>query len=283
MNSQERFSADLEALLLELCEQMDGPPTLSEFLEILEWSADDIYSGPLKFEAVLADRIVTAESNQTRVPELSDSIFSDVASVLSALAKGSGTHVTPQGLASILLIFVNDHAGNLLDVARGDVTSLSVALAGSGVEVVVGDVLGIPATDGSWYAAVVVARNRFGLALGLFQTRFEFCPSMHSEGFVPHGFPLYTDDAMLSNGSWEVIGHDDTLVAHFSPDPEIYHSPGFWPGVDVGEFGAAESPSGDIRLIGREEARAVGLAAGTYQHSYMSEFLGQSLGGLMDR
>ncbi|MFJ7592955.1 hypothetical protein ACIQZO_37395 [Streptomyces sp. NPDC097617] len=283
MNSQERFSADLKALLLELCEQMGGSPTLSEFLEILEWSSDDIYSGPLKFEAVLADRIVTSESNQTRVPELSDSIFSDVASALSVLVNGSGSHVTPQELASILLIFVNDQEGNLLDVTRGDVASLSVMLAGSVVEVAVGDVLGIPAADGSWYAAVVVARNRFGLALGLFRTRFEMCPSMHSEGLAPHGFPIYTDDAMVSNGSWEVIGHGDARVAQFPPEPEIYHSPGFWPGVDAGEFGAAESPSGGIRLIGSEEACAVGLADGTYQHSYMSEFLGQSLGALMDR
>ncbi|MGW7439595.1 hypothetical protein [Streptomyces sp. NPDC054849] len=283
MNHHAKFSADLTAVLLELSEQIDSPPSLSEFLELLEWSSDDIYSGPLQFEATLAGRIITSESNQSRVPELGDSLFSDVASILSGLIKGSERHITPTELANILLIFINDQADHLMDVTSGDVTSLSVVPAESAAEVTVGDVLGIPAADGGWYATIAVARNRFGLALGLFQGRFESRPSMHPEDFTPYRFPIYTDDAMVSNGSWYVVGHDDALLSHFPPEPEIYHSPGFWPGIDFGEFGAAEDPSGGIRLIGGEEARAVGLTDGTYQHSYMSEFLSQSLSELLSR
>jgi hypothetical protein len=50
-----------------------------------------------------------------------------------------------------------------------------------------------------------------------------------------------------------------------------------WPGVDLGEFGAAESPAGIIRLIGAQEAREVGLLGGAYQQTYMGEVLQQLL------
>ena len=62
-------------------------------------------------------------------------------------------------------------------------------------------------------------------------------------------------------------------------EPEIYHKPGQWSdlGIDTGEFGAAETGNGTIRLIGPDEAREVGLLDGTYRQVETAEVLQRRL------
>ncbi|MFF3379929.1 hypothetical protein ACFYXF_44120 [Streptomyces sp. NPDC002680] len=282
--SSDDVSVKLAAILLEFSEMVGSSPSLKEFLQLLEWSWDGVYSTPLAFKATLTDGTVYSGPEGSRVPELGDSMFTDMADILADLSdERSGRPVSPSDLVDILLPFINDEAVNLVDVSSGDVSRLSIAVTGSATEPEVGDILAIPA-DGIWYAVIVVARNRFGVAVGIFREEFDSLASVHPQLSVAWQFPVYSDDAQVLNGSWEVVGHDESLLAAFPVEPEIYHSPiPVWPGRDFGEFGAAETPAGDIRLIGSGEARAVGIMDGSYRQSYSSEFLQQSMGSLVSR
>lgn len=86
--------------------------------------------------------------------------------------------------------------------------------------------------------------------------------------------PVYSDDRLIVNGEWLVVGNDGRLRELFPAEPEIYHRPGLAP--EVGEFGAAESPDGTLRQIDQEEAEAVGLHDRSYNQAYDCGYL-QSL------
>ncbi|MFB6904588.1 hypothetical protein ACQZM9_11570 [Streptomyces sp. P11-1] len=279
--SGDHVRVKLAAIVLEFSEMTGSLPSLKEFLQLLEWSSDGIYSTPLAFEATLADGTVYSGPEGSQVPELSDSLFTDVADILAGLSdEGSKNPVPPSDLADILLPFINDEAATFMDVSSGDVSRLSTAATGSATKPEAGDILAIPA-NGSWYAGIVVARNRFGVAFGIFREKFDSLASVSPRHSTACKFPVYSDDAQVLNGAWEVVGHDESLLSTFPDEPEIYHSPiPVWPGRDFGEFGAAETPAGDIRLIDGDEARVVGIASGSYRQSYTSEFLQQSLESL---
>ncbi|MFC9295786.1 hypothetical protein ACFTWH_10740 [Streptomyces sp. NPDC057011] len=278
----DRTNVKLAAIVLEFSEGAGSLPSLKEFLQLLEWSSNSIYSAPLAFEATLVDGTTYSGPEGSRVPELSDSMFTDAADLLAGLSDGrTGSPMPPSDLADILLRFINNEAANLLDVSSGEVAQLSIAATGSAAKPEAGDILAIPADDG-WYAVIVVARNRFGVALGLFRGKFDSLTSVNPQHSSACKFPVYSDDAQVLNGSWEVVRRDETLLSAFPDEPEIYHSPiPVWPGRDFGEFGAAETPAGDVRLIDGDEARAVGLSSGSYRQSYTSEFLQQSMNSLV--
>ncbi|MEW2608443.1 hypothetical protein AB0894_32180 [Streptomyces sp. NPDC047916] len=279
-----RSNAKLAAIVLEFSELTGNFPSLKEFLQLLEWSSDAIYSTPLAFEATMADGTVYCGPEHSRVPELRDSAFTDTADIIASLSdEGNGAPMPPSDLADALLTFINSGSANLADVSSGEISQLAIATTGNVDKPEPGDILAIPA-DNSWYAVIVVARNRFGVALGLFQEKFDSMASVDPRHSTACNFPVYSDDAQVLNGSWGVVGHDTTLLSAFPREPEIYHSPILkWPTRNFGEFGAAETPTGDIRLIDAGEARDVGLVNGSYRQSYTSEFLQQSLGGLVSR
>jgi hypothetical protein len=95
---------------------------------------------------------------------------------------------------------------------------------------------------------------------------------------------VYSDDDFISSGRWQIIGHDEALVALF-PEPEIYHRP--QPAISgvppVGPHGSAETASGRLRDIDREEAEDVGLLDGTHHQVYPPEILEKSLDLLVGR
>jgi hypothetical protein len=84
---------------------------------------------------------------------------------------------------------------------------------------------------------------------------------------------VYTEDSLVKDGTWKIVGTDESLLALFPADPPIYHKPGAWPGIDTGEFGAAETADGPMRMIGADEAREVGLLGGTYRQTYPAAYL----------
>lgn len=280
--SGERVNAKLMAILLEFSDTAGGRPSLKEFLELFQWSSEAIYSAPLEFEATLADGTVYSDPAESRVSEMGDSVFTDVADFLAGLSdEEGGGPVSPNDLANILLEFVNSEAANLADVSGGDVSRLSIAGAGRVARPKVGDILAVPA-DGAWYAVIVVARNRFGVALGIFGERFRSLDAVHPERSSACRFPVYSDDTEVVNGSWRVVGRDEGLLSAFPAEPEIYHLPSLtFPGFDFGEFGAAESPSGAVRLIDGTEASAVGISTGSYRQAFTGKFLQQSLDDLV--
>ncbi|MGA5317899.1 hypothetical protein ACPCTK_27840 [Streptomyces pseudogriseolus] len=282
--SGERVNAKLMAILLEFSETAGGRPSLKEFLELFKWSSEAIYSAPLEFEATLADGTAYSGPAESRVSEMGDSVFTDVADFLAGLSgEDGGGPVPPNDLANILLEFVNSEAANLVDVSGGDISRLVIAGAGSSARPEVGDILAVPVDD-AWYAVIVVARNRFGVAFGIFGEKFRSLDAVHPEHSSACKFPVYSDDAEVMNGSWQVVGRDEGLLSAFPAEPEIYHSPNAaFPGFDFGEFGSAESPSGAVRLIDGAEASAVGISTGSYRQAFTGKFLQQSLDGLVKR
>ena len=282
--SGERVKADLMAILLEFAESEGGRPSLKEFLELFKWPSEAIYSAPLEFEATLADGTVYSGPAESRVSEMNDSVFTELTDFLASLSgEDNEGPVSPHGLANILLEFINDEAENFVDVPSGGISSLFVSGAGGVDRPDVGDLLAIP-VDGGWYAVIVVARNRFGVALGIFGEKLPSLEAVHPEPSSACKFPVYSDDTEVVNGAWKVVGRNEGLLSAFPAEPEIYHSPSLaFPGFDFGEFGAAESPSGTVRLIDGAEANAVGISTGSYRQAFTGEFLQESLDGLVRR
>jgi hypothetical protein len=112
-------------------------------------------------------------------------------------------------------------------------------------------VVAIPRGDGRWQLAVVVARNQFGTAFGVFSgCRPAARPFARDETPQPLlAYPSYSDDRQILVGYWRVVGHDQALLEPYGSDPELLHRPRLHSPVDRGPNGSAETPGGDVRLL----------------------------------
>jgi hypothetical protein len=245
----------------EMADELGGPPTLAEFLEVLNWSAPD---GPVRFVATVSGKPYRSAS-PSRVGDLGDAVFADASEYLDSV-----------GPASAVLSDLRDGRVILADVEPDEIDGLAVETPKKRVaKPKPGDVLAIPAASGGYRPAVVLTRNRFGTAIGLFAGispngqvgRLRGAPQRH----------VYTDESLIKNGTWPVVDHDESLCGLFPADPPIYHKPGAWPGVDTGEFGAAETAGGAMTPISASEAQEIGLTDGTYRQTMNSAFLQKQL------
>jgi hypothetical protein len=262
---------------------VDGRPSLKEFLQFLEVSSRGVYPSVLCLAAILPDGTAYSSREDSRVSELNDSMFTDMADLLADLVDEDGRPESPDVLAGILLSFINDRASEFLDVPHGGLSRVSIVERFNKAAPKVGAILAVP-TGEFWCALIMVARNRFGVAFGIFGEKFSSLTSVHPRRSAAYRYPIYSDDSQVINGTWSIVGHDEDLLSIFPAEPEIYHSPALgWPDVDFGQFGAAETPAGEIRLIDRKEAEAVGIIDGSYRQVYPGRLLQQSLGELMSR
>jgi hypothetical protein len=262
----------------EFADELGRPPTLAEFLEIIGWSIPG--SGlpqPLPLRAVTTGNKRYTGPGRSRAGELNDGVFEAARDCLMPLFGLLEGPVTPEVFASALLRMVNRGRIALADVDGADVRKI---VAGDParrlVKAEIGDVLAIP-VPGGHRIAVVIAKNRFGTALGLFAGISPTGRLTAQVRAAPRKYPLYTEESLIKAGTWQIVGHDETLLKLFPANPEIYHRPGAWPGIDTGEFGAAERADGPLRLIGAAEARETGLSDGTYHQAYPAAFLHQVL------
>jgi len=286
-------SSGLAEVAAEFADEWGGAPTLAEFLELVGWAlpansaaTDGTFSQPLKFKVGLKGNKPYRSDTPSRVPELNDHTFEDARAHHVVLVEKVRTTVdapvTPQQFASAILQVLQTGRITLADVRSEDVRKLTADVPEKRIaRPRPGDVLAIPARDGGCHMAVVVARNRFGTALGLFH-------GTSAQGRLdadlrrrPRKHPVYTDDNLVLDGTWKVVGHDASLLALFPSDPVIYHQPNAWcrqPGIaDTGQFGAAETADGTLRLIDPDEAREVGLQDGTYRQGCMAAYLQKQL------
>jgi len=263
-------ASELADVVGEFAEIFGEPPTLAEFLEIIGWaiptaseSLADGFAEPMRFTATVGTKPYAGDP-PSRVGDLDDHLFEDARSALLDLVRRrhalSGEPVTPERFAAALLDILHTGRITLSDVNGTDVRKL-VPEKKRAAKPKVGDVVAIPAREGGNRVGVVVAQNRFGMAIGLF------------DGTTPRRHPVYTDDGLIKNGTWQITGHDESLLEPFPRDPAIYHQPNAWPGIDTGEHGAAETADGTMRKIDPDEARAVGLADGSYRQVYPAAYL----------
>jgi hypothetical protein len=288
-------SSGLAEAAAEFADELGSAPTLAEFLEIVGWAlptrstaTDGTFTEPLRFKVTLKGNKPYRSAGTSRVPELNDHLFEDArehhAALVQAMRTASGAPITPLQFASALLQVLRSGRIILADVAPEDIRKLTAELPKKRIaKPVFGDVLAIPARNGGCHIAVVVAQNRFGCALGLFH-------GVSAHGRLDAGlrrspgrYPVYTGDHLVTNGTWKIVDHDASLLALFPSDPVIYHGPNAWPGFDAGEFGAAETADGTVRLIGPDEAREVGLQDGTYRQTRLAAMLQKQLDDEADR
>jgi hypothetical protein len=288
-NALAEASAGLAGVAAEFTEELGSAPTLAEFLEIVGWAlparsaaTDGTFADPLRFKVTLKGNEPYRSDTASRVPELNDHLFADAAehhaALVEAMHTASNVPVTPLQFASALLQVLHSGQIILADVAPQDIRNLIADVPKKRIaRPKPGDVLAIPARNGGFHMAVVLVQNRFGCALGLFhgtsaKGRLDtgLCRS-------PRKYPVYTNDHLVMNGTWRIVDHDASLLALFSSDPVIYHRPNAWKGIDTGEFGAAETSDGTLRMIGPDEAREIGLQNGTYRPARLAEMLQKQL------
>jgi len=279
-------SRRLARLVSMLGEEFGSLPALGEFLEVLSVAVpvgDGFASNlpvPFRLKAKVKGNRRYSYNRKSRVAELNDAAFTGASDFLSFLGRGmfsAGSQVTADVFAAGILRILNGSDVSFEDVSAAQVVALVAEVPKRIIRAQRGDVVSIRAKSGNYHLAVVVARNRFGTALGFLRGDFLFPRVGNAERCQARSRPVYTDDQLVANGTWTVIGHAEDLLALFPDDPEIYHAPDLlWPDDQIGEFGSAESSSG-LRRIAKEEAEEVGLLNGTYRQVYLSGHLQQLL------
>jgi hypothetical protein len=138
----------------------------------------------------------------------------------------------------------------------------------------VGDIVAIPARNGDYFFAVVLAKNAFGTAYGLFEGTSRLKPVSKDSHPAVNPRPVYSADDLIESGRWKIIGHDEGLLSLFPEEPEIYHRQrADRPNPQLGPYGAGETASGKLRPLTREEAEEIGLLGDEYRQSYLPETL----------
>ncbi|MFD1365177.1 hypothetical protein [Actinoplanes sichuanensis] len=264
-------------------DDIGGLPTLGEFLEIIGLAllsvseGGDLPAGVAGFSAEVGRKRYQPQRD-SRVPELNDAIFAETASFLVAVGAVRGRATSPDEFAAAVLDVLQDDDVAFEDVRGPDVSRLAAVVSRSTVRPRVGDILAIRVRESGYRMAVVTARNRFGTAIGLFG-RPAAIPRLTAASIDSAATrSVYTDDQLIISGKWKVVGHDERLLSSFPSDPDIYHGPDpIFPNVDLGDFGAAESPSGTLRKVAKSEAEEVGLLNDSYRQAFVSEHLHQLL------
>lgn len=283
-------AAGFAGVVAGFVEEIGREPMLAEVLEIVGWAlpvhsdaTDGTFTEPLRFTVTLGGDEPYRADGTSQVAELNDVLFESTREVSHALVEhmgaANGTPVTPQQFAAAILQVVRSGSITTADVDGPAVLAITADVPPTRIaRPAIGDVLAIPARHGGHHHAVVLGRNRFGTALGLFHPTSPSADSPAAALRHPRPHPVYTEESRIKDGTWKRVGHDSSLLALFPADPPIYHRPGAWPGiVDTGTHGAAETADGELRLIGQDEAREVGLSDGTYRQTRTAAHLEQHL------
>jgi hypothetical protein len=276
----------LNGMISEFTTEIGSPPTLGEFLEILGMSAPvnspaiEPVLLPLHFEVKLSGKR-RYEPGVSRVASLNDATFVNASSLLLAIGERIVAQhersASPTDLASGVLTLLRSANVSLADVQVDELLSIT-ARARKGQRPTAGDIIAIPLQRGGFRLAAILAINRFGVGLGLFEREVEVLRIDRELRENAIGRAVYTDDQLIADGTWRVVRHDGSVLSLFPHEPEIYHSPNIaFPGIDLGAFGAAETPTGAMRKIGEDEARRVGLLDNTYQQVYLSSDLNEQI------
>jgi hypothetical protein len=273
------FATKLSAISSSFAEQIESSITLGELLEIISAVIPVDIGTSVKFKVKIKGKRYE-ETSRSRVGELNDSVFVGASEAVSEVlnwGREVQQSATLGDLTSYLTLALNASEIDFADV-RPEAIQVSAVSPKPVTKAKIGNIVAIPARSGGYRTALVLAKNRFGMALGFFRGVSRI-PIIQARQSNVVGRPAYTDEQLISVGVWLIVGHDEDLLEFFSREPEIYHAPELWPNREYGEFGAAETAHGEIRPIDQEEADAVGLRDGSYRQVYMSEYLQRLLDG----
>ncbi len=176
----DRVPSTLADVISEFVEELGDLPRLGEFLEILglavptNSTAGGELPMPLTLKARTAGNRVYRGTSPSRVGELNDATFVEAADALGWLAEqvaaSTGQPASAAELAGAILRAVRDEDLRFADIGADAITSLTVDGTRRRVKSQPGDVIAIP-VDGGNRLALMITRDRRGMALGLFQGR----------------------------------------------------------------------------------------------------------------
>jgi hypothetical protein len=222
-------------------------------------------------------------SGESAVDELNDNTFVMASDVLNdlvdAIRRDSGAPPSLDDLCALIAEGLHRCDETLIaDVRPTDVAGIAAASRKQKrIQSKVGDVVAIPAENGEYFTAVVLAKNAFGTAYGLFEGTSPLRPTSGESHPSPRAHHVYSGDEAVASGRWKIIGHDDSIRGLFPAEPELYHRPRA--GVadrsvpPIGRYGSAESPSRQLRHLTKEEAEDVGLLRDDFEPIYLTEML----------
>jgi hypothetical protein len=257
-------------LIAEITEGFGGPPSVSEVVEVIS-QAMPVSDERLALSVMPSSLIVRSSSNRpkkkiSRVAQLNDSAFVLAAGLISAQLdeKSTNGHVVTESefTAWLVNLLAQVPAGLLADSAA-DVQSIELIGLPARKRPKRGDVVAIPSAKGGFHLAVVLMKNRFGVAFGLFtrrRTALRMPAGLEREGVLTHA--VYSGERAILAGRWITVGHDESLCSLFPPEPEIYH-----------RLGIAETASGVTRPVPDEELERVGVLDGSYSQVYLDSEL----------
>ncbi len=212
----------------------------------------------------------------SQVSELNDACFVAAAELVQAAAadiESAGVAPLTTSVCDRIAAELRANVHLLGDDPPPTIARVAVIAKKSAKRTKVGDLVAIPASKGEFYVAVVIAKNRFGVAFGLFEGRHPAAPVTIAKHPEVRRHPVYSGDPAISSGRWKVIGHDDALRALFPNNPEIFHRAG----PATGPHGIGETADGAIRELSEEEERELGLRDGTYDAILLTDELEQYL------
>jgi hypothetical protein len=243
------------AVLAEFEDAIGRPPTIFELTEILSRSVPEGKAGLVRAGLVVRSGTRRRTGDVSAVDDLNDAPFVLAAPVFDGLED------RPGGLTDLAVTLT-------AIVADAHITGYEpgMRLAATGKPVrqrpKIGDVVAIPASPSGHFHAAVVARNGFGTAFGLVHGRRAEA-TLPGPDDVVDPYPVYSDERLIREGTWRVVGHSVELLGRFPAEPEIFH-----------QNGIAESPQGAIRALSDEEEAQIGVP---YDHVYLSDFLQSQL------
>ena len=284
----------LTRLLKGIADELGSRPRLAELLEVVGWGAESLrkhVSDEPPLPLILLPRGrggVSPPPQPSRTGDLDDHAFVGAGDVLAEIAErlaaSKGYRPTVDDVVDLLGQGLRRVRPELLeDYDATDFEGVTVRSDKAAKRGEIGDIVAIPARDDRHFLGVVLDRNAFGTALGL----FEGTHPAHAISAADHppvvGRPVYVGELGVARGRWQIIGSDRGLVDLFPAKPEIFHRPD--PDLlddSVGPHGAAESPDRQVRQLSEQEAREVGIYDPDFVQIYPSEQLEDRLNKQLD-
>jgi hypothetical protein len=287
------------AVLVEGCRAVLGAfgddigraPGLVELVEILHDGVrtlpDEILVDAHPDEIVgFIERPRVQSSDTEALGDLNDAAYVAASAAFNAWWQaGPGQPITVADLAAVVLEAVRQVGPDLLDAAEvARLTAIAPKLRHAKARARIGDIIAVPTGDHAYHLVVLVCRNSFGTAFGLFRGRHPLRIPPANLAAAATGVAIYSAEDAIKTGRWRIAGHNEQVLGCFPAEPEIYHRPQPpIPGIPaIGEFGAAETAAGRLRDLTPAEAREIDLA-GSYRQTYLPKSFEQALAGLIAR
>jgi hypothetical protein len=245
---------------------------LSELLTLeLQSLREDVIPGLARGATVVVHTTPEAKEphDGSRVSELNDAVFIATNDLIVASAEQHNP-VSTASVSASLTQALRDASDDILgDDPPVAIDRIEIVARAGAKSPQVGDIVSIPAPDGKFFLALIVAKNSLGIAYGLFEGTHPPQPVSADAHPAARPRPVYEGDEAIASGRWKVIGHEPGLLQLFPGEPEIYH----YSDPETGRPALGETAAGEIRELSEDEAREIGLEDESYRQFLLPDQL----------